>query len=125
MFFHLLFFLGQWTSYSPLICYSNIICIFFLFTGMMRSVIITLTSQVLRHASVISLRLFGPAAESLGLVTPLERTPNFPDMYVSTLLDDTVPLVTTWNRKDWKRMSKEGISTTLTALEGLKHQPSP
>ena len=46
---YLSFFLGQWT-YSPLICYSSIICIFFLLTGMMRSVIITLTSQVLRRA---------------------------------------------------------------------------
>ena len=84
MFLHLLFFLGQWRSFCLLIYYSNIVCIFSLFTGMTRSVIITLTSQVLRQAWVISLRLFGPTAGSLELVTPLERTPNFPDMYAST-----------------------------------------
>ena len=122
-FLHLLLFLGHWISYSPLICYSNIIFIFFLSTGTMRSVSITLTNQILRHASVISLRLFGPTAGNLGLVTPLERTPNFQDMYASMLLDDTNPLATTWDHKDWKRMSNEAISTTLTALQGPKHQP--
>lgn len=68
----------------PSICYSNIVCIISLFTGTTRSVIMTLPSQVLRHAWVISLRLFGPTAGSLELVTPLERTPNFPDMYACT-----------------------------------------
>lgn len=92
-------------------------------SGTMKSVNITSTSRTLPHVQVTSLKSFGQEAGNSGLVTPWERMPNFPDMSASTLLDGTVPLVTTLERKDWRLTSREGVSATLTAKEGPKHPP--